>query len=281
MPALLDAARQSQATEDRMSRLEERLRTLSGSEAAIRRSLEARRGVIAEILAALQRMGRRPPPAVLVNPEDVLAVIRTSMLLGAIVPEMRGEVDTLAADLAELVRLRGLIAADRQGLQNDLSGWAREQQRLAALVAARKARQVEVEAGLAAERTRAAELANQARSLKDLLDRVEGEVAAAKRAVDEAKAAEQTRSEGDAGAVRRRRHPRSGQARPEGQVRRCAGRRPAPGQRAAAARVRPAGRQWRDDARHFARHPGEGRRVVSRATAGCSSPGRSGLTDDS
>ena len=189
--ALLDAGRQSQATEDRMSRLEERLKTLSGSEAAIRRSLDARRGVIAEILAALQRMGRRPPPAVLVNPEDVLAVIRTSMLLGAIVPEMRGEVDTLAADLAELVRLRGLIASDRQGLQNDLAGWAREQQRLAALVAARKARQVEVEAGLIAERTRAAELANQARSLKDLLERVEGEVASAKRTADEAKAAEQ------------------------------------------------------------------------------------------
>ena len=189
--ALLDAGRQSQATEDRMSRLEERLKTLSGSEVAIRRSLDARRGVIAEILAALQRMGRRPPPAVLVNPEDVLAVIRTSMLLGAIVPEMRGEVDTLAADLAELVRLRGLIAADRQGLQNDLAGWAREQQRLAALVAARKARQAEAEAGLAAERARAADLASQSRTLKDLLDRVEGEVATAKRSADEAKAAEQ------------------------------------------------------------------------------------------
>ena len=55
---------------------------MSASEGAIRRSLQARRGVVAEILAALQRMGRRPPPAVLVSPEDVLAVIRTSMLLG-------------------------------------------------------------------------------------------------------------------------------------------------------------------------------------------------------
>ncbi|WP_375462853.1 murein hydrolase activator EnvC family protein [uncultured Methylobacterium sp.] len=189
--ALLDAGRQSQATEDRMTRLEERLSTLAGSEAAIRRSLDARRGVIAEILAALQRMGRRPPPAVLVNPEDVLAVIRTSMLLGAIVPEMRGEVDTLAADLGELVRLRGLIAADRQGLQNDLAGWAREQQRLAALVAARRARQAEAEGGLAAERVRAAELGQQARSLKDLVERMEGEVASAKRSADAARAAEE------------------------------------------------------------------------------------------
>ena len=98
--ALLDAGRQAQATEDRLSRLEERLKAMSESEAAIRHSLQARRGVVAEILAALQRMGRRPPPAVLVSPEDVLAAIRTSMLLGAVVPELRGEVDTLAADLA-------------------------------------------------------------------------------------------------------------------------------------------------------------------------------------
>lgn len=188
--ALLDATRQAQATEDRMTRLEERLKTLGASEAAIRRSLDGRRGVIAEILAALQRMGRRPPPAVLVRPEDVLAVIRTSMLLGAVVPELRGEAETLAADLTELVRLKGLIAADREGLKNDLAGWAREQQRLNGLMAARKARLAEVESGLATERSRTAELGLQARTLKELLERMEGEVASARRAAEEARAAE-------------------------------------------------------------------------------------------
>jgi murein hydrolase activator len=187
--ALLDAGRQAQATEERMSRLEERLKALGESEGAIRRSLQARRGIVAEILAALQRMGRRPPPAVLVSPEDVLAAIRTSMLLGAVVPELRGEVDTLAADLTEMVRLRDLIAQDRRGLSDDLARWASEQQRLQALVAARRARQAEVEGGLAAERRRAVDLGVQAKTLKDLLDRVEGDVAAAKRSVEEAKAA--------------------------------------------------------------------------------------------
>ncbi|MDP4023064.1 peptidoglycan DD-metalloendopeptidase family protein [Methylobacterium sp. NEAU 140] len=187
--ALLDAGRQAQATEGRMNRLEERLKAMTEGEGAIRRSLQARRGIVAEILAALQRMGRRPPPAVLVSPEDVLAAIRTSMLLGAVVPELRGEVDTLAADLTEMVRLRGLIAKDKEGLAADLARWASEQQRLQALVAARRARQAEIESGLAAERRRAVELGAQAKSLKDLLDRVEGEVSAAARAADEAKAA--------------------------------------------------------------------------------------------
>jgi septal ring factor EnvC (AmiA/AmiB activator) len=187
--ALVDAGRQAQATEDRLSRLEERLKAMSASEAAIRRSLQARRSIVAEILAALQRMGRRPPPAVLVSPEDVLAAIRTSMLLGAVVPELRGEVDTLAADLTEMIRLRGLIAQDKEGLATDLAGWAREQQRLQALVAARRARQAEIESGLSAERRRAAELGAQAKSLKDLMDRTEAAAAAARKSAEETKAA--------------------------------------------------------------------------------------------
>ena len=187
--ALLDAGRQAQATEDRMNRLEERLRSLTESDAAIRKSLDARRAVIAEILAALQRMGRRPPPAVLVRPEDVLAAIRTSMMLGAVVPELRGEADTLAGDLAELVRVRGLIAADREALKKDLAGWAGERQRLDALIAARRSRQAQVESSLTAERQKSAELGAQAKSLKDLVDRMEGELSSARRAADEVRAA--------------------------------------------------------------------------------------------
>ena len=77
-------------TEGARSRgLEQRLQTLTASEAAIRRSLESRRGVIVEVFAALQRMGRRPPPAVLVRPEDMLEAVRASILLGAVLPELR------------------------------------------------------------------------------------------------------------------------------------------------------------------------------------------------
>jgi septal ring factor EnvC (AmiA/AmiB activator) len=48
-----------------------------------------RRDEIAEVLAALQRAGRRAPPALFVRPEDALQSLRTAMLLGAVVPDMR------------------------------------------------------------------------------------------------------------------------------------------------------------------------------------------------
>uniref|UniRef100_UPI001FCBE034 murein hydrolase activator EnvC family protein n=1 Tax=Methylobacterium sp. B34 TaxID=95563 RepID=UPI001FCBE034 len=88
---------------------------------------------------------------------------------------------------------RGRAGEPRPGGRLDAdpadAGWAREQQRLQALVAARRARQAEVESGLTAERRRATELGAQAKNLKDLLDRTEAEVAAAKRSAEEAKAA--------------------------------------------------------------------------------------------
>jgi septal ring factor EnvC (AmiA/AmiB activator) len=187
--ALVDGTRRIRATEERIGAIERRIDAAAGSETAIRRSLEARRGLLVEVLAALQRMGRRPPPAVLVRPEDILAAVRSSMLLGAVLPELRAETEALAGDLAELVRLRSALATDRQALERELSELSRDQERMAALVEARQARIAEAERGVGSERARAAELAREAQSLKELIERMEREVAAAQRASEEARKA--------------------------------------------------------------------------------------------
>ena len=72
--------------------------------------------MIAEVLAALQRIGRQAPPALLIRAEDALQSVRTAMMLGAVLPEMRMQAEALAADLAELVRLRKQIAEERDAL---------------------------------------------------------------------------------------------------------------------------------------------------------------------
>jgi septal ring factor EnvC (AmiA/AmiB activator) len=190
--ALIGTAGRVRDTEDRIRGLEERLKTLVASEAAIRRSLESRRGVIIEVFAALQRMGRRPPPAVLVRPEDMLEAVRASILLGAVLPELRVEAEILATDLAELVRLKNAIATDRGSLGRELAALNSEQDRLSALIEARQGRIAEVEKTLGSERGKAAELARQAGTLKELIDRMEKEIVGAQRAADEARKAAET-----------------------------------------------------------------------------------------
>lgn len=198
--ALIDSAAAVQATEGRIREVEERLETLGASETGLRGSLDSRHGVITEILAALQRMGRRPPPAVLVRSEDVLTAIRTSMLLGAVLPELRGEAEVIAGDLAELVRVKGLIAAERDGLKGELAGLDGERARLSALIAARQGQIGDVERTVAAERQRATELGTQARTVKDLVDRLQGEIQSAQRSAETQ--ARQTRERFAAAAFR-------------------------------------------------------------------------------
>lgn len=187
--ALVETAERLSAAEDRVRAVEGRLQVLAGSESAIRRSLDSRRALIVEVFAALQRMGLRPPPAVLVRPEDMLAAVRASILLGAVLPELRAEADTLATDLAELVRLRTAIAADRAALAGELATLRAEQERVAALIRARQARLAEAERTAGAERERAEALARQAGTLKELIDRMEREIAGSRKAAEEARKA--------------------------------------------------------------------------------------------
>ena len=58
---LIGSAANIRAVEDRIGAAETRLPTLQNNEDTVRRSLNSRRAVIAEVLAALQRVGRRPP----------------------------------------------------------------------------------------------------------------------------------------------------------------------------------------------------------------------------
>ncbi len=170
---LIDTAARVGNLEDTNAKAQERLKQLDGSEQGMRRSLEERRNLIIEVLAALQRIGRHAPPAILLRAEDALQSVRSAMMLGAVLPEIRGQVEVLAADLAELIRLRKQIAAERDQLARDLLVLADDRRRLSLLVEERQKKQAEAEKALSEERQRAAQLARQANDLKDLIARLE------------------------------------------------------------------------------------------------------------
>src|SRR5437588_1167039 len=180
--ALIGTAARIRNDEERVAATEARLKGLELNESGIRKSLDSRRSVIVEILAALQRMGHHPPPAILVSPQDALLSVHTAMLLGAVLPQMRSEAEKLSADLAELIRLRAAIATERDDLGRDLAGLSEERQRMSLLIEERQKKQVETEKALQAERQRAISLARQADSLKDLIAKLEQDVALSARA---------------------------------------------------------------------------------------------------
>ena len=179
---LIDIAGQVRAVETRTTDAEARLRPLDGREQQIRDSLDSRRTEIVEVLAALQRAGRRTPPALLIRPEDALQSLRTAMLLGAVVPELRVRAEKLASDLSELVTLRKTIAAERDKLAVDRDRLKDDQIRLAALVDERQRKQSAIERDMEAEGARAVALSKQADSLQGLIAKMELDLKSAAKA---------------------------------------------------------------------------------------------------
>lgn len=192
--AAIDAREKIEAAEARVADSQIRLDALTGSQAAIKRSLESRRDVLASVLAALQRMGKKPPPALLADPSDVLRAIRASILLGAVLPQLRGETEALASDLRDLVALREKIALEKTALAQDVFARRNERERLEALIEARQKSIGEAREKLAAEQARADALSRQAASLKDLVSRMEGELDSARKAADLARQADEARA---------------------------------------------------------------------------------------
>lgn len=192
--AAIDAREKIEAAEARVAESQARLDALTGSQAAIKGSLDARRDVLAAVLAALQRLGRKPPPALLADPSDVLRAIRASIELGAVLPQLRGETEALASDLRDLVALREKIALEKAALAQDVSARRNERERLEALIDARQKSIGAAREKLAAEQARADVLARQAASLKDLVGRMEGELDSARKAADLARQADEARA---------------------------------------------------------------------------------------
>ncbi|MGA3303544.1 MAG: peptidoglycan DD-metalloendopeptidase family protein [Methylovirgula sp.] len=198
--ALISTTARASAAEAKITDSEQRLGQLVDSEDATRRSLASRKTLIAEVLASLQRMGHSPPPALLVDPEDMLQAVRSSILLGAVLPEMRAETDALVADLANLVQLRQSIASERDSLRHEVADLGLERQRLSALVDARQAALGTAEQALAAEQKRADAIAQQATSLRQLIARTEAEIGGAAHAAEEAREADAARKLAEAEA---------------------------------------------------------------------------------
>ncbi len=191
--AMIDAAARVRAVEGKLTAAENRLAPLGAREAALKLSLDARNGLIAEVLVALARRSRQPPPALLQKPEDALESVRAAILLGAAVPELKAGIETLAADLTELARLRVEIAAERDALAIDRAALDEDRRRISALVEERQKSLGDNEKALESERSRAEKLAKQVENVRELVARMEREVASAVRAAEAARQAEVNR----------------------------------------------------------------------------------------
>ncbi|SFB54145.1 Septal ring factor EnvC, activator of murein hydrolases AmiA and AmiB [Rhizobium sp. NFR07] len=189
--ALIESAAKRKELEKKILDGGKKIASLGVQEDGIRKSLRSRRGVLAEVLAALERMGRNPPPALLVKPEDALASVRSAILLGAVVPGMRAEAERLVGDLKALSDTRNAAAQEKQTVTDAVAASLEEDKRMDLLLAENEKLNTRNTAELEAERRRSEELASRANSLDGLVNSLENEIASVRDAIDRARAEEE------------------------------------------------------------------------------------------
>ncbi|BDA86608.1 hypothetical protein Sa4125_41500 [Aureimonas sp. SA4125] len=178
--AMIAAAAAQKSVEKDIAATEGRIDALAGDEAGLKASLRKRRGLLAEVLAALERMGRKPPPALLVRPDDALGSVRSAILLGAVVPKIRSETEKLAGDLEQLAAVKREIGLEKAAFVASMTRQKQEEARLARLFQEKQRLETDSRDRRLADAARASELAARATSLQDLIASLEAEAESAR-----------------------------------------------------------------------------------------------------
>jgi len=166
---LVATATRIQTREAQASFIEERVKKLELEEQTLRTKFSARRKVLAELLAGLQRLEQNPPPALAVKPKDAVSALRGAMLLGTIIPEIRSEANGLAQNLARLIAVRRTIVTEQKTLNTHLQELEKERRDVRALLLKKRQASQLTLAEVEAERLHAEKLAKSTKNLKELI----------------------------------------------------------------------------------------------------------------
>ncbi len=187
--ALIAAAQRVKLAETDIAALEDRLGELIVEELEVRGRLDGADANISNVLAALERISRDPPPALMINPDNALDSARSALLISAILPQLRSKADAVTADLAKLGQIKAAAVEQQGKLEANLQVLEEEQLRIGSLIAARKQSENLASAALASEEAEAQALADKATSLKQLIDELTARAAAVATAAQATEAA--------------------------------------------------------------------------------------------
>ncbi|MCP5081323.1 MAG: peptidoglycan DD-metalloendopeptidase family protein [Alphaproteobacteria bacterium] len=170
---LISMAARVQAREAKITSGEERLVQLDLEERAHKDQLRRRRKTLADLLAGLQRLEQNPPPALIVKPNDALAALRSAMLLGAIVPELKAEATAISRNLSRLVDLRSAIQRERKGLESNVARLLQEREEIETLLSKKQAMSAKTRNERKEYKRLAASLSGHAKNLRSLIGALE------------------------------------------------------------------------------------------------------------
>ncbi|MEL6089147.1 murein hydrolase activator EnvC family protein [Bartonella schoenbuchensis] len=172
---LIKVAKAEYDIERNITEKKEKLEELIKQKAQVHKNLKNSRTEFAEVLAILERIGFNPPPAIIVQPEDILASIRSSVLLGSVIPKMQEKTLVLSANLKKLTDLSYFITAECTALRDEMQNQAEQRKHLELLLSEKAKLQKKSEKELVEQQQKNSVLSKKAQSLEELISQLEHE----------------------------------------------------------------------------------------------------------
>lgn len=170
---LIDTGALIRKSEVQLTEIEGRIGELEAQKRLLKGSLERRHASISKLLAALQRMGRNPPPVMITGRKDALKMVRSAMMIAAVFPEMRGQALTLAGRLKELVGVMNNIKAEGARLRAESERLSTMRVRLSGLLEEKKQKITDRQEELQTVRKAAREISDSVNNLNELIAKLD------------------------------------------------------------------------------------------------------------
>jgi septal ring factor EnvC (AmiA/AmiB activator) len=170
---LVAIARDTRTHEQAITDLRQHLAQITAERKQRSAGLENKRARLAQLLAALQRIARHPPEALMAYTHTPQDMLRGAMLLRAAIPKLEADARALRIELETLARLSEQAAARRNALARERAERKIKRTSLAALAAKKRGLLRTTRAEQKKTDARARQLARKARNLRELLASVE------------------------------------------------------------------------------------------------------------
>ena len=193
---LVDLESQVQNQQVAMAELDTQIKSLEAKGVTLASDLAAKQDELSGLLSGLMHLQQNPPPALVVSPENVLDALRGAMVLGDVSAGVQDKAKALRDDLDELHAVRDETQTAREKQQTGIDALAANENELKTLQDQKRAFALAAGKDLASEKAHAAQLADQAKNLQQLLsDLQKAKDEAERQKTEEAKAAAKAEQE--------------------------------------------------------------------------------------
>lgn len=164
-----------QKSEETLSTIDERTKTLKAEQAELTAKLESDYGSMADLILALERIRRMPTETLIIRPGAPLETAQSAILLRSILPAINSRTEQLNTDLARLTVIGETLEADKIKALAEAEILKTRRKEMQALIAKREKLYKQTKSSYQEQAESIARMAAEAKSLEQLVARIDVE----------------------------------------------------------------------------------------------------------